>query len=248
MERIYMQKLIDVHCHLLPGIDDGAKNIEETRRLLEMECADGVKYVIVTPHYRKGMFEATEEERYRSFLQAREEAAKFGIKLKLGCEYHRHGEMLDSLSHNLWTRMSGSRYILLEFSSMDAYAAIRNAVYDVVSRNLCPIVAHVERYPCLVEDIDKVAEIIDLGAYIQVNAGCILGEYGRKQKNFCNKLIKYDMIHFVGTDAHDSKDRIPNLGRCAAYLEKKKGSSYVKRVFWNNPAHVIKNEVLGGVG
>ena len=92
-----MHGLFDIHCHLIPYVDDGARNMEEAVRMLKMEYSQGVRYIIVTPHYRKGMFETPMEKILEQFLQLRELGKKIGVQLFLGCEYHVEEDMVGSL-------------------------------------------------------------------------------------------------------------------------------------------------------
>ena len=233
-------ELTDIHCHILPGVDDGADTMEEARKILRLEYRDGVRTIIATPHYREGMFEPAMKQVVKVYIQVREMAREMGMHLYLGCEYHTNSRMVKDLRRKRRPTMVGSSYVLTEFSGAHNYEKIRNQVYDLLTEGYQPILAHIERYPCLREDIQKVRELVDLGAYIQMNAGAILGESGSPIRKFGRQVMEEDLLHFIASDAHGVKYRRPNLGACAKYVSKKMGHSYAEKIFCENPDHILK--------
>lgn len=234
--------LTDIHCHILPNVDDGASDARETMAMLKKAYRDGVRRVIVTPHYRRGMFE-TEQERIQSlYLQVKRRAARIGsdgIELYLGCEYHRYSGMSKDLKRGLRPTLAGSKYVLVEFSGLDSYSKIRAIIYELTNAGYIPVVAHVERYPVLAEHMENVRDMIELGAKVQVNAGALLGKQGRRVKRFCKKLMKEQMVHFIGSDSHDLTVRPLLLRECADYVMKKWGKETARRIFVDNPSKII---------
>lgn len=159
--------LTDIHCHILPGVDDGAPDMTVTKDMLDKMYDEGVRRIIATPHYRVGMFEPSIRSIQSSYLEVKNYArtiGKYGMMVKLGCEYHRDDNMVGNLQAHRRPTMAGSQYVLVEFSSMDSYLKIRSVVYEVVVGGFIPIIAHIERYPSIVEDPGVVADLIGLGA------------------------------------------------------------------------------------
>lgn len=237
-----MQGLIDIHTHIVPGVDDGARSVEEAARLLQMEYRNGVEAVILTPHYRKGMFETPPEvveEQYKKIWKMANRS-RSGMKVYLGCEYHTNREMVAELNAGKRPTMAGSRYVLTEFSSTHSYEILRNQIYELVATGYIPIVAHAERYSCLLKKPELVEELRALGAEIQITSGSILGEAGWGVKRFCWKLLKKKSVQYIASDAHDLKERCPNLQQCAEVLEKKLGCRYAEQIFIRNPRRIIK--------
>lgn len=235
-------RLTDIHCHILPGIDDGAANGKMTVSMLRKAYAEGVRRIIVTPHYRRGMFEPPMDKVYKRYLQVRKKASEigaFGIEVYLGCEYHRHSDMAEVLESGRRPTMAGSRYVLTEFSSVDPYSRVRGTLYELVTAGYIPIIAHAERYQAFFENMENVADAIALGAMIQINADSLVGESGFKTKQFCKKLMKEDMVQFIASDAHNIKDRPSRLGQCAKYVERKWGRDRALRIFEENPSRII---------
>lgn len=235
-----MEGIYDIHCHILPGVDDGAADIETAVQLLRMEYRDGVRTIILTPHYRRRMFEPEMEDILSGYDALKSEADNLGIRLYLGCEYHVNMDMVTVLEEGRRPTMAGSRYVLCEFSGGEEPAYIKERTYHLVSHGYLPVLAHIERYAALRKDFLLVEKLSQLGCLMQVNAGSILGDDGFLVKRFCKKLMAYDLLDLVGSDAHDLKKRIPRMGACAEYLIKKEGKAYAEKILCENPARILK--------
>lgn len=238
-----MQGLIDMHCHIVPGVDDGAADIETAARMLQMEYRNGVSAVIVTPHYRKGMFETPQDVIDHQFdnIHRLVSRSHSGMRMYLGCEYHTNSDMIGDLRSGKRPTMAGSSYVLTEFSSIHGYSVIRNQVYALLVAGYRPIIAHAERYPCLVKEPALLDELRELGAEIQLTSGSVLGEAGWSMKRFCMRLLKEKKVTYIASDAHDLRKRAPNLQECADYLEKKFGSKYAEQILVRNPRRIIRS-------
>lgn len=235
----------DMHCHILPGVDDGAKDEAEALRLLHMEYRQGVRQIIVTPHYRLDYFETSRERVRGQFLKMKELAAKElpEMELFLGCEFHRQEGMNARLKEDAAYGMADSSYVLVEFSSMDTMNVIKGYTGRLLTHGYRPVIAHAERYPAL-RKIDNIDFLIKEGAYIQVNAGAILGTEGWSARSYTRMLLKEDYVHFIGSDAHDTRRRVPCIGKCAAYLQRKAGQMQTKRLLKDNPKKLLTNEYI----
>ena len=238
-----MQGIIDIHCHILPGIDDGAQTVREAREMLKMQYRDGVRKIILTPHYRPGMFEPSVSQIYRTYYRLQEEAKETNIQLFLGREYHISSKFEEQAEQRSLPTMAGSSYVLAEFSGRHSYQLIRNAVEKILCTGYRPVIAHIERYPCLYEK-NRAEELGEIGAYLQINAGSLFGENGREARRFCRQLMENDKIHFIASDAHNTKKRKPNLGKCSEFVLKKMGKDYARKIFCHNPFMVIKNSEI----
>lgn len=239
-----MEVLVDVHCHILPGVDDGAKSMEEALELLKTQAQQGVRKIILTPHYREGYFETSREEIREVYQRVCRmvDRKRIPVECYLGCEFHRNADILQFLERDSAYCMAETRYVLLEFSESDAFRTIRNYTSGLLNNGYRPILAHVERYQEL--DESSISELTDLGACIQVNAESVLGKNGWRNKRFSHKLIKEDLVHFIGSDTHNLKKRPPYLGACAAYMNKKFGTAQTSRILSENPQKLLQNEYI----
>ena len=233
--------IFDIHCHIVPGVDDGAADKEETRKLLQMEYDQGVRNIILTPHFRFQMFETSLEKVKRQFKLAEEIAADISpeLNLYLGCEFHANMEMLPMLREKKIATMAGSRYVLTEFSHSSEKSYIRERLSAMLSGGYRPIVAHIERYDATRTDLDFVEELISMGAYMQINADSIIGKDGFFTKRYCLKLMKNDLVQFVGSDCHDSRKRVSRIGEAYQTVIKKMDRTYAEQLFVGNPQKII---------
>ena len=229
--------------HMVPGVDDGAADLEESLEMLKMQHEDGVRKIIITPHYRRRMFETPAKKVHEQFLKLQEAAKKEypDMSLYLGCELHSNMDLQDILEKRKYVTMAGSSYVLLEFSEGDSAQHIRERVYNVLSCGYEPIIAHVERYQATVKSVGFSSDLVDMGARLQVNVESILGKYTWGAKRYCRKLMKEDLLGFVGSDSHNTKTRIPNIGAGAAYVSKKMGEAYAERIFHDNPMEILRD-------
>ena len=190
--------LFDIHCHLIPGVDDGAQDLEETRRLLRMEYEQGVRNIIATPHYRDQMFDtpihtirsqfALVEKCVQEFNQ--ELAKEDRMRIYLGCEFHANMQMSRMLDEGRVSTMADSGYVLVEFSGNAEYSYIEDRLRSLIIVGYRPIIAHVERCDNIWGDLELIRDLAQMGAYMQVNADSILGKSGFYTKRFCRKLMK----------------------------------------------------------
>lgn len=234
--------LADIHCHILPGVDDGAPDLPAALALLQCEYSDGVRTIILTPHYRPGMFEDTEEEvrsAYDVLRKASDERFP-DLDLRLGCELHAHMDIVKTLRDRPQCRLAGTDYVLVEFSSHDEQGYIRDRLYELRSSGYEPIIAHVERCKNAVKDMNFAYSLVGMGVKLQVNADSVLGKDGWGMKRICRALMEEDLVHFIGSDAHDMKFRPPRLGECAAWLERKMGENYARRILCENPREILE--------
>ncbi len=235
-----MTQIADIHCHILPYVDDGALRTQESDELVQMEAEQGVSVICLTPHLRRHMFETPDEEIRRRFGQLLErQNASSPIRFYLSREYHCDPGFLKKLETGEILPLGEGRTVLAEFSFRHPEGMIRDYVKTILSYGFTPLVAHVERYPAL-DTPAKVAALIDMGALIQMNASAVIGSEGRRTAVWCKKLLKEDLVHVIASDAHDPSDRPPELIQCAAHLERKFGEDRAERLLWTTPMNILK--------
>lgn len=233
--------MIDIHCHLLYGVDDGAKGHEESIDMLKYAKAQGIDTIFVTPHYRHGMFPYKLDEVRYNYKILRSEAEALGINLYLGTEYHVNSQIVDNFRNKRCHSLGDSNYVLTEYSHDTEFSYIKKMTRELLSNGYIPIIVHVERYACLVEDIDNIYELKEIGALIQNNADAVLGLEGRGPKKFCKKLLKEELTDIIASDSHGIHSRSCNMGKCYEYVAKKYGSDYADELFLHNPSKIVRS-------
>ncbi|MBR6478339.1 MAG: protein-tyrosine-phosphatase [Lachnospiraceae bacterium] len=232
---------IDIHCHVLPGVDDGSQSMDESLEMLRIAQENGISDMIVTPQYKQGRVGTPREAIGRMIEEVGKYAQLSGINVKLhpGTEIYYNSSLEEKFESGWLATMNDTEYVLVEFSPMETYSYIRNAMDDVFSLGYKPILAHVERYQCMLAKLDNVKDLHDLGVLIQVNADSVAGTFGFKIKHFIKKLLKEQLVDFIGTDAHDEKRRKPELAKCAEVLRKTCDASYADAILFENAAQVL---------
>lgn len=238
--------LIDVHNHSMPGVDDGSQDPDMTFQMLQMAYEEGIRAIILTPHYKSTMDPDTTQKRYRGYRKACMVAEKVSPKMRLylGEELYYDSRMVQRLREGRALTLNGTQYVLVEFPVYVDYPYIRQAVQSLWSAGYLPVLAHIERYEAL-KKMDRVEELVELGAYIQVNADSVIGKAGFRTKHYLLKLIKNDLVHLIGTDAHNVSKRPPQMSACAAYLKKKAGPEKAQQLCCGNAKKILKGEKIG---
>lgn len=232
--------MIDIHTHILPCVDDGAKTVEESVEMLQKLQKQGVTEVALTPHYYGKRYSAKQflEKRNASFAQIQNFIPE-GIKVRLGAEVALSGvndprdEALCALA------IEGTKCVLVELPFYSRWSnSLFNRIADFVSEtDYLPIVAHIERYKTALKHPETVARLVDMGCLIQLNVRAFRD---KKTKRFAYALLKHGLVHCLGTDAHDLKHRPPEYADIKAEVE---NAGYVSE--WYEAQTRMKNAVRG---
>lgn len=234
----------DVHNHILPGVDDGAGSMAETMRLIRQEYDQGVRHIIATPHYRRGMFEVPMEEKRETYLRVKEQAKEQypDLELLFGCEYYARRHMLDHIVSDAGYQMPGGKAVLTEFSYTADLSAILGTAERLRLAGFVPVIAHFERYHCLHNDDSALFQLKKTGAYLQMNCDGILGIEGFRMKRFCVRALKDDLVDLIASDAHNTDTRSVHIAETAAFIRKKFGEARVRRILMKNPEELFRRE------
>lgn len=224
--------MTDLHCHILPGMDDGAKDVATSLALLRREKQDGVENIAFTSHFNseRTTVDAYLEKRARAFdaLCAGLEAEPMGLQFKLGAEVFFSPKLCDLEVEKLC--IGDTAYMLLEFPTTHKPHFIQQTLQELQSRGILPLIAHIERYPYVLDDPQLLYQWVASGAYAQINAGALLDASLRK-KLF--KFISWGLVHVVSTDTHSLDKRPPKMREALDILEKKLGGDIAQEIIRN---------------
>lgn len=236
MEQKIERGFVDLHTHILPGVDDGAQDIGESLKLLQMAWDDGTTDVVLTPHYRGRYRRNTPQMLRESFEMLQQEAQKLlpGMKLYLGNEAGMERDLGEKIAERRVLSLNNSDYVLLEFDYGCSRIHLLDGVMMVIYSGYTPVLAHAERYAIFRKNKKLANEVLQAGAMIQVNADSILGKCGFGEKRCCHRLLKNRMVQFVASDGHDLQERKPMLGDCFRYVSKRYGEDYAWELFRDN--------------
>ncbi len=235
--------MFDIHSHILPEVDDGPKSWEAAVEMCRMAAADGITHMVATPHandrysYDRSSLRAT-----LSQLQAKVGAS---LDLGLGCDFHLSFENLEralAQPHNY--TIGDTNYLLVELSNFSVPIQITDCFIRLGDRGLTPILTHPERNPILQQTPQRVLEWAEQGCLVQITASSLTGFWGERPEFVARWLLDRSAVHFLATDAHDTKRRVPILSEGRDVAAEIVGTEYAQALVESNPAAVIAGQSI----
>jgi protein-tyrosine phosphatase len=235
--------MIDVHTHILPGVDDGARSWEMAVHMCHMAAQDGITHMVATPHANDEYdYDRAQHQNVLSELSARVGSL---LQLSLGCDFHFSYDNLVLLEHNPQMFTIGStRYLLVEFSNFSIPPWVTSKLRDLLDSGIRPIITHPERNVLLQNKPETVLEWAQMGCPVQVTANSLTGTWGKKALKTANWLIRNEAVHIVASDCHNVEGRPPMLSRARTVLEKNCGPELADALVQGNPLAVVENREL----
>ncbi len=233
----------DIHSHILYGIDDGARTLSESIKILDNLYRKGVTDIILTPHYIKSSkYNVNNREKFDLFLKLKTAYKK--INLYLGNEVYVDEDLVDLLKKGEVATLNNSNYLLMELPMNSKIKDLDSIIYDLMRNGIIPIIAHPERYTYIQEDISYIDSLIDMGVLFQGNYESLFGKYGKKSEKTLKKLLKKNYISFLGSDVH-RENHIDHTEEVYSKLYKiYKDRKKVKDLIDTNILKVINNEEI----
>jgi protein-tyrosine phosphatase len=233
--------MIDIHSHILPGVDDGARTIEESLEMLRLAASSGTTDIVATPH-ASPQFTFDQPTAKKLFRDLAEQSSDF-ISIHLGCDFHLSYENVsDALRDPKKYTINHKQYLMVELPDLVALPMVRQALRQLINAGVIPIITHPERNLSLQWKIDELVRWIEDGCFVQVTGQSFLGRFGPSAKDIAEKLMAAGLIHFVASDAHDCLDRPPDLSRAYKYISSRYGTERADSVCTYNPACVITGQ------
>lgn len=246
MKEVGGSLMIDIHSHILPNVDDGAKDIDESIEMAKQYIDNGINKVIATPHYIEGAENSTKDLNLKVLESLKEALYQKGLDLDvyLGNEIYVTMDINKYLDENKISSLNNSRYILIELPMFDIPLYMANLIYEILLKGYVPIIAHPERNARIIENPNLLYGFIMKGALTQLNLPSLEGRYGDKIKTTSELLLKHNMIHFVGTDAHSKNKRSPNVKNSLNLLKKLLDKETYRRVTYLNGLDLLNNRKI----
>ena len=224
--------MIDLHSHILPGIDDGASTLEMALAMARIAVDDGIRIMACTPHIYPGLYlnDAAGIAAARDALQGALDANGIALQLTTGADVHLVPGILEGLRAGTIPTLHRTRYVLLEPSHHVAPPRFVESVFQLVAAGYVPVITHPERLTWIEDGFDVITGLLRQGAWMQVTAGSLTGLFGPRPKYWAERLLGEGLTHLLATDAHSSKRRVPVLSEGLAVAEKLLGAQEAQQL------------------
>lgn len=235
--------MVDIHCHILPGLDDGPATIADSLEMAKAAIADGITHVVATPHSNdKYVFEPELIRARRDELQ---ELAGDKLTLATGCDFHMSFENLRAMhEHPARFTLNQKNYLLVEFADFVIPPAVDAVLQEMLVGGITPVITHPERNPVLRSRPQRLAEWVKKGCFVQVTALSLLGRFGHSAQAAAEKWLDEDSVHFIASDAHNLTSRPLKLKEAAEAVTKRKGKEVADALFRENPLAAFEGRPL----
>jgi protein-tyrosine phosphatase len=235
--------LIDLHCHLLPGVDDGSKNLAMSLDMARMACADGITTVVCTPHILPTVYDnaGPEIKAAVTLLQEALSLADIPLRLLSGADVHIVPDLLSGLNDGRILTLAGSRYLLLEPPHHVMPPQFDQCIFRLQSAGYVAILTHPERLSWIEPQYALIRRMVHKGLWIQLTAGSLTGRFGQGPRYWAERMLDEGLCHVMATDAHNTSTRPPHLARAQAIVEQRLGAAEAANIFRIRPRGVIEN-------
>ncbi|MEA3411753.1 MAG: CpsB/CapC family capsule biosynthesis tyrosine phosphatase [Pseudomonadota bacterium] len=241
--------MIDLHCHMLPGIDDGAPDLDTALEMARVAVGDGITQVACTPHIYPGVYENDAQGIRKAVSRFRERLAEAGIPLRLtfGADTHLVPDLVEGLDSGRIPTLNGTRYFLFEPPHHVAPPRFSESVFNVLAAGYVPLITHPERLRWIEDHYELFIRAAGAGAWLQLTAGSLTGRFGRRVRRWSERMLDEGVVHILATDAHNLNNRAPLLAEGRDAAAERVGEEEALRMVEGRPRAVLDNEPPDGL-
>ena len=233
--------MIDIHSHILPGIDDGAQTMDDTLALLRLASETGTKAIVASPHADPQF--KYDPDKVDALITEAQQRAGVPIRIVRGCDFHLMLENIqDALANPARYTINGGPYLLMELSNMMIFPTTGRMWDELEGAGMRIILTHPERNPLLHDQPERIEEWVAQGRYMQLTAQSLLGHFGPKVQRFAVAILEKGLAHFVASDGHDLRGRPPRLDHAFQWVTERYGGEIAELLFVQHPQAVIAGE------
>lgn len=238
--------MIDIHLHILPGVDDGPASLDEALSLAYSLVQEGVRVAVATPHYNDEYPQRPAREIYERVQALQFELSRRAIPLRLlaGHEALIKPGLVEDIQLGRLATLNGSRYLLLELWNNMWLPETEQVIFELRACGIVPVLAHPERYLAIQQDSGRLAALLDQGVLAQLTAGSLVGIQGRTARKCAETLLKRGLIHCIASDAHGPHRRPPAIRDGLRAVERLVGQAQAQRLIQSHPASIVQNQEL----
>jgi len=237
--------MVDLHCHLLPLVDDGPASVEQALRLAEQAASEGITRIIATPHLFHPQFETTDVDVSLTVAELNVLLNQRNIPITVypGHEVRITGELIEEVNTGVSLPLANSRYILVEFPSAGIPSYARQVFAELISDGYVPVIAHPEKNKAIIQNPTLLFDLISNGAISQVTCASLIGKYGKDVQRFAVALLENGLAHLVASDAHHMEKRPFYWSECRKFLVQELEGWLYDEIYENNEA-VLLNQLV----
>lgn len=233
--------MVDIHCHIIPEVDDGARSWEMAAEMCEIAVQDGIQHIVATPHADSHY--TYNREAFADRLERLQQMAGGTPRFSLGCDFHlSHENLEDAFSHPHRYTIGNTAYLLVEFSHDFIPQQMTGALLQLIEKGLTPVITHPERNPLLHNDLRRLRQWIDDGCLVQITANSLTGYWGEQARRSARSLLEQGMVHVLASDAHDSRRRVPMLSGARDLVTQWHGEELARILVEDNPRAIVSGE------
>lgn len=236
--------MIDLHCHMLPGIDDGARDLATSLEMARMAVADGVSVVACTPHILPGLYDNAGPQIRRATQHLQQALQQEGIPLHLatGADVHMVPDLAAGLQSGRLLSLADSRYVLVEPPHHVAPVRLEDFFFNLLVAGYVPVLTHPERLSWIEVQYPAIQRMVRGGVWMQITAGSLAGNFGRTALKWANRMLDEGCVHILASDAHDTKVRTPVLSKGRDLAASRVGAEEGQHLVVTRPLAILKNE------
>jgi protein-tyrosine phosphatase len=235
--------LIDLHSHILPGVDDGAPDLETSLAMARMAVDDGIEVMACTPHFMPGLYDNEAKDIRKRVARLNDELIKHNIDLALvvGGDAHVRPDFIDCLRHDRILRLHDSRYVLFEPSHTTMPPRLEDLLFNILMAGYVPILTHPERFSWIEQNYDVFERLVQAGVWMQITAASITGKFGKRPHYWGQRMLAEGLVHILATDAHNLKSRPPLMSEAYEVAIREVGLDEARALVLDRPQAILEN-------
>ena len=237
--------MVDIHSHILPALDDGAKTLDESVAMCRLAEDDGITVIVATPHAHDGVHETHAASKLRQKVDELNETLGGRPHVQVGCELRLTHDIVKLVqSGETAPTIADGSYVLVEFPHALVPPGSDRALFDLMSCGYRPIIAHPERNLLLMSEPARFYELVEQGVLGQVDAGSLTGQFGKRVQKTARTMLESGLVHIIASDCHNTRSRVPGMSRAVAAAAEMIGDEYAGGMSKDNPLAVVQSQSI----
>jgi protein-tyrosine phosphatase len=237
--------MIDIHSHILPEVEDGSRGLEESLEMCRISFRDGISTIVATPHAHDSVHKTHNPAFLRQKVDELNTHLKGSPRIVLGCELRfTHDVVTHVCRDKSAPTIDGGPYALVEFPHQVVPLGSERALFELMSNQIRPIIAHPERNHLLMAEPERFYELVEMGVLGQVDTGSVTGQFGKKVQQTARLMLEHGLIHFIASDCHNTRNRLPGMSEAVQATAEIIGEEYAQAISKDNPAAVVEGKPI----